>query len=125
MAKPRGKELSDAELETLFAASDAEAPLPSGDLIARIMADAEDARPLAPAKAEPEARPLFAGLWAALGGAAGVTGLGAAVATGLVIGIFPPDLLMSYAEVLTGANVTLTDYVPGLALDLAGGAFDG
>ncbi|MEM1235213.1 MAG: hypothetical protein AAGH70_13915 [Pseudomonadota bacterium] len=125
MSKPQGTELSDAELETLFEASDSEAPLPSGDLVARIMADAEQAQPRAPALPEPEGRPWFAGLMEALGGAAGLTGLGAAVATGLVIGIFPPDLLASYADVLTGADVTLIDYVPGLQLSLADEAFDG
>ncbi|MCH2076920.1 MAG: hypothetical protein MK180_08530 [Rhodobacteraceae bacterium] len=116
MADPRKSELTEAELDRLFKASDAETPLPSGDLMARIMADAEavQAQAIAPTPgAAPQSRGLFAGLGEALGGWAGLSGLGAAVATGLVIGIFPPDQLASYAAMLTGAEVSLSDYVPG------------
>ena len=42
-----------------------------------------------------------------------ISGLGAAVATGLIIGVFPPEQLASYAATLTGAEVSLSDYVPG------------
>ncbi|MEM1232506.1 MAG: dihydroorotate dehydrogenase [Pseudomonadota bacterium] len=125
MAKARGTELSDAELETLFAASEREAPLPSGDLLTRIMADAAEGLVPGPALPEREVRPCFAGLVEALGGAAGLTGLGAAVATGLVIGIFPPELVTSYTQALIGADVELSDYVPGLEPGLVDGAFDG
>ncbi|MEM8591815.1 MAG: hypothetical protein AAGF13_04745 [Pseudomonadota bacterium] len=109
----RKSELSEAELDTLFSASDAEAPLPSGDLMARILADAEAEQG---ARSEPVARRGFLGtLREALGGWAGISGLAGAVATGLVIGVFPPDALSYYSSLLLGGDVIYSDYVPALS----------
>lgn len=129
MADPRKSELTEAELDRFFKASDVEAPLPSGDLMARILsnADAQQAQAFAPpppSTTPSEARSVFAGLKETLGGWAGLSGLGAAVATGLVIGIFPPAQLVTYAEVLTGGQAYFSDYVPGDA-GLGTVTFDG
>ncbi|MEM6727161.1 MAG: hypothetical protein AAF618_01560 [Pseudomonadota bacterium] len=113
----RDKDLSEAELARLFEAADAEAPLPSAALFARILADAEEVRAPIPASVPG----FFSGLRDALGGWAGLSGLAGAVATGLVIGIFTPEALASYAEGLFGSAALFSDYVP----DLAAVSFDG
>ncbi len=111
------KDVADAALEQLFEAAQKNAPLPSGDLMARILADAaaEQAKNQAqeaPRRAAPS--PVL-GLRAALGGWAGLSGLAGAVALGLMIGIFPPDGLTSYTDLVLGSGSTgLSDYLPGL-----------
>ncbi|MEM6477409.1 MAG: hypothetical protein AAF647_00030 [Pseudomonadota bacterium] len=112
-------DLSDAELERLFQASDAEASLPSGDFMARILADAQALQPqpsLAPAPVPPRAltQSPFAALREALGGWRGLSGLAGAVATGLVIGVFPPEALATYADGLLNGEALFSEYVPGL-----------
>ncbi|MEM9350611.1 MAG: hypothetical protein AAGA47_10135 [Pseudomonadota bacterium] len=107
--------LSEAELDTLFRASEGEAPLPSGDLITRIMADAEAEQAVA-ALASSAPRPSgLAGLREALGGWAGLSGLAGAAAMGLIIGVFPPEVLSTYSDTVLGiSSATFSDYVPGL-----------
>jgi len=122
------QDLSEAELDTLFRASDAEAPLPSGDLIARILADAEAVQaPVATLATASAPAPAPRGAWLralrdTLGGWTGVSGLAGAVAMGLVVGVFPPEALSTYSEALLGVSLGgYADYVP--ALD--GVSFDG
>ncbi|MEO0678100.1 MAG: hypothetical protein AAFZ02_11150 [Pseudomonadota bacterium] len=114
------KELSEAELEAFFAASDRAAPLPSADLFARILADAEAEQARTPEAPQVPARGWAARLADTLGGWAGISGLAGAVATGLIVGIFPPDALLSLTDGLFAAS-TFSDYVP--AFDAV--AFDG
>lgn len=110
MTRPPEKELNAEELDTLFAASDSEGVLPSVDLVARILADAEREQAVARA----EQRPWHARLQDMLGGWRGMSGLAGAVATGLVIGMFPPDMLLLFTEALIGAELSAADYVPRL-----------
>ncbi|MEM9438705.1 MAG: hypothetical protein AAGA15_16880 [Pseudomonadota bacterium] len=106
--------LSEAELDTLFRASESEGPLPSGDLIARIMADAEAEQAVA-ALARPARPSVLAGLRETLGGWAGLSGLAGAAAMGLIIGVFPPEALSTYSDTVLGiGTATFSDYVPGL-----------
>lgn len=106
--------LSEAELDLLFRAAEEEAPLPSSDLFDRIMADAAAMQPVVePATAQRQS--WLTGLRETLGGWAGLSGLAGAVATGLIIGVFPPEALGSYAESVLGGEAYLSDYVPGLS----------
>ncbi|CUH82451.1 hypothetical protein SAMN04488093_11411 [Tropicibacter naphthalenivorans] len=83
----------DIGLDAFFAAARDDVPLPSGDLMARIQAEALAEMPVAGARAAP-------GFWAqlrdALGGWKGAAGLAAACACGVWIGISPPEGLSDY-----------------------------
>ncbi len=86
--------LDDTELDAVFAAGRAAGPVPSDDLMARILADA-DAQ-IAPQPAEVPARPgLWSSLLAGIGGWPAAAGLAAAAITGLMIGVVTPDTLDS------------------------------
>lgn len=94
------KTLHDDELEGLFLAARAEAPVPSAGLIARILADAEsqaDSEPVpVPATARRPVRP-GRGLWAAfvagLGGWPVLAGMATATAAGVWLGFATPETL--------------------------------
>lgn len=119
--------LSDAELDRLFQASDSEAPLPSGDLMARILADAEAMAPAAaaPAVSAPVQAGFLSRLRETLGGWGGLSGLAGAAAMGLIIGVFPPAALSDYAVAVLGGEVAVTDYLPGLEGGFAEAGIDG
>ncbi|MEM1236835.1 MAG: hypothetical protein AAGI10_07690 [Pseudomonadota bacterium] len=120
--------LSDAELDRLFEASDAQAPLPSGDLMARILADAEAqaSAPVAPMPASVvPAQSFLSRLRETLGGWGGVSGLAGVAAVGLIVGIFPPVALSDYAASVLGTDTSVTDYLPGLEAALGEVVIDG
>lgn len=77
--------LSDGALENFFAAARANPPQVSGDLQARVLADAEAHMPKA------SRRPWYQALWQILGGAAGLSGLATAAAVGIWVGVAPPE----------------------------------
>lgn len=80
----------DAGLEGLFAAARDDAPVPSGDFMARLTEQALAEMPMAGAHL-PEPRPgLWAQLWPALGGWRGLSGLVTACAVGVWLGVSPP-----------------------------------
>ena len=84
----------DFELDSMFEAARATAPTPDGDLMARIMADAEaqiaaQARPLAKAPSPG----FLAGLLALVGGWPAAAGLATATVVGLTVGLSTPDTL--------------------------------
>lgn len=90
MAEP-DKDLTERELDALFAAGRAHATAPSEALMARILAEAEAVMPSPPA-ADVPARPraaggLVRGALSALGGWGTVGGLATAAATGVWIGL--------------------------------------
>lgn len=82
----------EAELERALAAARAHPPEPSGDFMARLMADAEAAVPdaAAPAAARPARRGWLARAVAVIGGWPVVAGLAAAACAGLWIGVTAP-----------------------------------
>ncbi len=84
------------ELDDLFRAARASAPQPSAELTARILADALREQPCP--VAAPRQRRRWGGVLAALGGWQAVTGLTAAAAAGLWIGINPPAAVAGIAE---------------------------
>lgn len=98
--------MSETEFDALFDAARAQDRVPSGDLVARILADADSVAAVAEAKAvvtKPGTRPgWLAGLVAAIGGWPAVAGLATAAVTGVAIGVASPDTIDSW----TGGTVT-------------------
>ncbi|MEJ6708798.1 MAG: dihydroorotate dehydrogenase [Amylibacter sp.] len=102
----------DRTLEVLFAAAKADDPVPSGDLMVRIMADAIGAqKPTVAPISTPERRGFGQTLSDVFGGWAGATTLVACVGLGVVVGFASPDVVLSY---LPGAEFGLGDDVFGL-----------
>ena len=93
----------DQMLDDLFALGRGTAPVPSDDLIARILHDATMARAVEPA-------PKFS-FWAGfrdmVGGWPAVGGLAMAGVTGVWFGIAPPTSVASFASDLIGTSVTV------------------
>ncbi|MFC2969847.1 hypothetical protein [Acidimangrovimonas pyrenivorans] len=110
-------------LEAFFDAARAEAPQPSEDLMARILADAEaeTARRAAPVPEAPSAiRPAakVLGFWdalvLALGGRGALAGLAGAMVAGLWLGVSQPAPIASLAQQVAGDGTTLeqVDVIP-------------
>ncbi|NIY78203.1 hypothetical protein HCZ23_01790 [Celeribacter sp. HF31] len=101
----RTKELTDSSLDALFAEAREAAPQPSGNLMARVLADAEGM--IATREAEEAARiqalrpkqrhPIVAAMVAALGGWRAVAGLATAGVAGLAIGLGAPMTVTTLA----------------------------
>ena len=93
--------IDDAALEDLFAAARDTGPLPSADLVARILADADAVIDTAEVLPEPpKSRSFLSELIGAIGGWPSAVGLGAAAMTGVVIGFTSLDA----GETLSGVN---------------------
>jgi len=110
---------TDAELDALFAAAVRDAPTPSGDLLQRIVADADmvsAARQAPPLRVR---RGLVDRLMAALGGWPAVAGLATATVVGIWIGYASPDALNGLTGgPLADGTYELGDLIP--AFDYAG-----
>jgi hypothetical protein len=80
------------DLAPLFAAARAARPVPSADLTARVLADARALQPTPAAARRPLAglRQALAEMFASLGGAGAVAGLGTAAVAGVLIGYASP-----------------------------------
>jgi hypothetical protein len=78
-------------LDDFWTAMRGDAPLPTGDLLARIEAQALAERPVPGARVA--AQPWWRGLLAAVGGWPGAVGLATACALGVWLGIDPPAAL--------------------------------
>ncbi|MCI2398606.1 dihydroorotate dehydrogenase [Aliiroseovarius subalbicans] len=121
MAKTEHDILDDAALEAFFTAGRADTPVPSSDLMARVLADAEAHQ----SKPRPIARPaqrrsLLAGLIAAIGGWPALAGMATATVAGVWLGFAQPDTLNALAggTLLPGATETgyeLEDLVPSFS----------
>lgn len=89
---------SAGDLSAFFEAARAEAPVPDGDFMARLTADALAEMPVPGARVAPQGG--GPGLWdqvrGALGGWIGMTGLAAACAAGIWIGVNPPATLDAF-----------------------------
>lgn len=112
---------SDAALDALFAEMRAAGPVPSEDLMARILGDAEAAMPgMRPAMTAPGVarRPAggLRGLFAALGGWGGVGGLVSATVAGVWIGFadLGTGIGISSLTAASGTNAATTvELLPG------------
>jgi|AACY02.2.fsa_nt_gi hypothetical protein len=107
--------LRDDELEALFQTARRPDPVPSEALMARVLADAAAEMPRR-AAAAPRRGAGWSALWLALGGWTGASGLVAATAAGLWIGIAPPAGLDGLAASLTGAEALEVVLLPDTAL---------
>ncbi|EEW25662.1 hypothetical protein [Rhodobacter ferrooxidans] len=89
------------DLDDLFAMARADAPDASPALMARVLQDALDNQPV---PASPRRAPPAKGFWsvlvAAVGGGAGLAGLGSATLAGLFFGLVQPAPLTALTEVL-------------------------
>lgn len=94
MAKTDDNTPDEMDLEAFFEAGRAAAPVPSQDLLARIMADA-DAALVAPAPlARPAKRPsIWAIFTAAVGGWPSLAGMATAAVAGVWLGVAQPAML--------------------------------
>jgi len=115
----------DIGLEAYFEAGRAATPVPSADLIGRIMADAQ--AQMAPAIAPTETsapRPgLFASLIEAIGGWPTLAGMATAGIVGVWVGFSQPAGLDMVAEQLLGAEDAryLVDLLPAFSADFEEG----
>ena len=121
MTERNMRDLDDSELDLLFEAARDVGPLPSPDLLARVLAEAEALQPRPPELAAPVppqgaravSAGLVGGLLAAIGGWAAVAGLATATLAGVWIGYAHPDLAAGWA-VAPSAEVVydLSDFEP-------------
>lgn len=104
-------DLTETELDTLFAEARDAAPMLSDGLAARIMADAArvSAKP-APALAPPPRPSALQSLWDAIGGWPAAAGLMTAAVTGLTIGLSATTSLEPLTGLITGYDVE--DFMP-------------
>lgn len=104
-------------LDALFAAARDEAPMPSGDFMTRLQAQALAEMPQAGARvAEPG---FFAQLREALGGWKGASGLAAASLVGLWLGISPPAAVSEYWPGASQVSLGEIGLDPASGYDLA------
>jgi hypothetical protein len=107
---------AEVALEKLFAAAKAADPVPSGDLMARIMADAAavQSQQTQALPVQPAPRRFGEVLSDMFGGWAGASTLVACVGLGLLVGFVSPDTVLSYVP---GADDTSLDGAFGLYFD--------
>ena len=122
MMTDKRTDLTDLELDDLFASARTVNPDPTDDFMGRLFADIDDVadgfeQVTLPTEAR---RSLLASLWAALGGWAGASGLAAAAAAGLWIGISPPSSLSSVTDVIWADSVDVSLFASEDILGLEG-----
>lgn len=109
---------SDHELDRLFRAARADAPVVSDALFARILGDAAAHQPgarMAAAAPAPAARPgLWRALAASLGGNGMLAGLGTAAVAGLMVGLFQPAALTAVSDAIFAAPIDQIELFPGV-----------
>lgn len=97
------------DLDDLFAAMRAKAPVPSADLIARVLADAAALQPQPVTVARPAGRRgLFAAVAALFGGGPVLAGMGSAAVAGLLLGFVQPAPVSALTAMMEGTTTTAT-----------------
>lgn len=105
------------DLDDLFAEAASKPVAPSGDLMARVLADAARMQPQPRARvaAPPPRLGLWAGLAALFGGGGMLAGIGSAAVAGLFIGFVQPTSLTSLADAWSGdTQLDSVDLMPGI-----------
>jgi hypothetical protein len=126
MSKADKDMMSDAMLDDLFRAARAEAPVPSADLLARIMGDADTelaARPaVLPVRAAPRLKTRLRAFIDGLGGWTALAGMVTAAVVGVSMGFVSPDQvntlsggLLLQSDTTTTSSYDLEDIVPGFS----------
>ena len=107
---------NDDRLDDLFTQARATTPVPSNDLMARVLADADAMQPQKPAGAS---APM--GLWArmldAVGGWPAMGGLAAATVAGIWVGVAPPASVEDLTASLIGDEVSVSLFSTEFLLD--------
>ncbi|WP_298494649.1 dihydroorotate dehydrogenase [uncultured Maritimibacter sp.] len=108
----------DEFLELYFSAERAQGPEPSGDLMARIMADADATLATRPSPATKRARPrrnLFVAFAAAIGGWPAFASMATAAVAGVWIGVSAPNVLahMTGGLIQSAESYAIEDLAPG------------
>lgn len=108
----------DAMLDEVFAAGRADAPVPSADLLARIMADADGVAEGREALTAPrrKRRGWIAGIAAVVGGWPALAGMATATAAGVWIGAAQPEAVTTLTGGVlpaTTSDYELEDMFPG------------
>ncbi len=85
--------LGDEELDRMLGQLSSEVPAPSDALMSRILADAEELRPVPGSMVAREPEGFLGSFLALLGGWKGASGLMTAGIVGLWVGISPPTML--------------------------------
>ncbi len=113
--------LTDAQLEEMFASARTSDPVPDADFMTRMFADIDVELPQAePVVADAPRRSVLASVWAALGGWAGASGLAAAAATGIWIGVASPTSMATVTDAFWGDSMSVSVMVPDDILGLEG-----
>jgi len=101
-------------LNAYFDAARKAAKVPSGDLMACVLADAGAQQPKRGAPAPAAQAGLFASLWAAIGGWPTVAGMATATLVGVWIGISPPAQVEQFSAAVLGdtGDAYLVDLLP-------------
>lgn len=110
----------DLGLDAFFSAARDDTPVPSGDFMARIEADALSALP-AKSQPAPVGIPLWRQVLLAIGGVPGAAGLAAACATGIWIGVAPPQSLSEIWSQSAGLESYEIDPLSGFDLAMLEG----
>ena len=114
----KATDMTDQDLDDLFAAARAHAPLEDAALQARIYADGLRLQPQPKPVARRTASGKF-GWWAALstalGGKRGLAGLGTAAAAGVMLGFVQPTSVLALTEAFFPVQtVDEVDLMPGI-----------
>ncbi len=112
----KDSQLTDVQLDELFASARTDDPVPQEDFMARLFADI-DSEAAAQVTAQTTApieprRSVLASLWAALGGWAGAGGLVAAATTGIWIGVADPSSLSTITDLIWGDSLSVSVLAP-------------
>jgi hypothetical protein len=109
-------EMTNSDLDDLFAAVRQQPVAVSEDLMARVLQDAQTEQPMSVGLVKPKRRQGFwTGLFAALGGAGGLAGLSTAAIAGVWFGFAQPTALTTVTDSIwqTDVVVETVDILPG------------
>ncbi|NIY72382.1 hypothetical protein HCZ30_08020 [Marivivens donghaensis] len=99
--------LDDFELDALFASARKADPEPSPDFMARLFGDIDMVSAEVP-PADAVRGGLFASIWDAVGGWIGASGLAAATAAGVWVGVVSPSSLDNVTNAFFGDSVSVS-----------------